>query len=74
MNRDEVTVTLFQNIDTDALVTAKREGNLLSYLSKIAEKILGPSTPGRREDARETVRQPTPQPDSVRDTVRVSRL
>lgn len=72
MNRDEITIVLFQNIDVDALTTAKREGNLLSYLSRIAERIIGPRTqndyrPGRREDVNEprsnlsTVRPPTPQ-------------
>ncbi len=75
MNRDEVTMVLYRNIDIDALVTAKRNGSLLSYLNGIAERILGP-TPQARETVSDpnVVRPPTPPPMGRNDRVRVANL
>ncbi len=58
--QDEITMALYRNIDVDALVNAKRNGSMLSYLNGIAERIIPTTQNDYRR--REEVRPPTPQP------------
>ena len=49
--KDEIILGLYQNIDVDALVVAKRNGTLLAYYSALAERIVRPDPISRREEA-----------------------
>lgn len=79
--KDEIILGMHQHINPEALLEARNAGNLISYFTEVANRILGINTP-HREDTQihernateirstpNTIIPPTPQPRSMGRTV-----
>lgn len=77
ITKDELIMSLYQNIDFDRIVEAKRNGTLISYLSEVADKILNIPVSVRTREVNQTgLRQAYTEDanETRRDSVRVSNL